>query len=252
MSRFIQVAFLASLFTFNSCAVKTKLQSNWNSDNQFSSQNFSREEANYYNSQNQISIKLFNNTEFVDVILETNSAKSLRKIYNLGVSIWIDPNGKSKNTFAIHYPMPIEFPFSQAKFENYLTRFSLIEFNEELMDRFQEFEVEDKRSKTSILYNTLQQDNQYKVKLSSTDQVLFSYHIRIPMEVLYPNKSTDLKTISIGIANINEANEEYHSALSSKEYINKRMDKLKAGTDENPDELSEFWTNFTIAASPNQ
>ncbi|PKQ66795.1 hypothetical protein BZG01_09705 [Labilibaculum manganireducens] len=247
MSRIIQFAFLISLFTLNSCSVKNQISTYWQNERDFSSEIYSTTEANYYNAEDQISVKVFNNDKFIDIILETNSTNTLRKIYNLGLSVWIDPEAKFKNSFAINFPMPAKFPFTAEKFENYLSRFSLTELNEEFLDRFQIFEVVNVKKNESLSISTLQEDDTYQVKISSKNEVLFSYHLRIPMSEFYSKNLSGNEIISIGVASINEANEEYHSALSSKEYINKRMERLKAGYNQTPFELTEWWANFKIS-----
>ncbi|WP_320017675.1 hypothetical protein [Labilibaculum manganireducens] len=247
MSQIIQFAFLISLFTLNSCAVKNQISTYWQNERDFSSKIYSTTEANYYNAEDQISVKVFNNDKFIDIILETNSTNTLRKIYNLGLSVWIDPEAKLQNNFAINFPMPAKFPFTAEKFENYLSRFSLTELNEEFLDRFQIFEVVNVKKNESLSISTLQEDDTYQVKISSKNEVLFSYHLRIPMSEFYSKNLSGNEIISIGVASINEANEEYHSALSSKEYINKRMERLKAGYNQTPFELTEWWANFKIS-----
>ncbi|PKQ61400.1 hypothetical protein BZG02_15710 [Labilibaculum filiforme] len=252
MSRFIPLVFLASLFIFNSCAVKNQLSSYWQKNENFNSETYAVKEANYYSPDDRISIKLFNNNQFIDIVLETNSTNTLRKIYNLGLSVWIDSKAKLQNNFAINYPMPSEFPYSEEKFKAYLSRFSLVELNEEFLDRFQEYEVVNTKRNETITISTLQNDDTYQVKLISKNEVLFSYHIRIPMNEFYSEAGAENKIIGIGISSINEANEVYHSALSSKEYISKRMERLKAGTNQNPYELSEWWVNFKLSTEENQ
>jgi len=252
MSRLIQFAFLASLFSFNSCALKNQTPTFWQNEKNFNSEIYSTTEANYYNTADQISLKVFNNDQYMDIILETNSTNTLRKIYNLGLSIWFDTKGQLKNKYAINFPMSIESPYSEAKFINYLTHFSLIEFNEELLDRFQLYEIVNTEKNESLSISTLNKDETYQVKLSSKNEVLFSYHLRVLMSELYSEKLSGDEIIGIGISSINEANEEYLSALSSKEYIKKRMAKLKAGYNQTPFELTECWANFKIMTKPSR
>ncbi|MBN2597566.1 hypothetical protein [Labilibaculum sp.] len=252
MSRIFQFAFLVSLFSFNSCAVKNQISTYWQNERNFNSEIYSTTEANYYNAEDQISIKVFNNEQYIDAILETNSANTLRKIYNLGLSVWFDTEGKFKNKYAINFPMPADLPFSEEKFEKYLAQFSPTELNEEFLDRFQLYEVVNAKKNETLSISTLQEDDTYQVKLSSKNEVLFSYHLRIPMSEFYSKGLSGNEIIGIGVASINEANEEYYSALSSKEYINKRMEKLKAGTNQNPYELAEWWVKFKLSTESEQ
>lgn len=231
------------LLALMACSGTNQFTSYWNSKKS----NLFQSEAQFYHPDDQISIKVFNNSNFIDIILETNSSVTLRKIYNLGLSLWMDPNGKSKAIYAVHFPMPVQYPFTDRKFEHYLTGFSKTEFQEELIDRFQEYELIDTRINESLLTSTINRDEAVKVELKTTNQVLFSYHARIPVEILYGNQGSSNSTLSIGIASVNEAKEEYYSAMSSKEVIRKRMDELKAGAYKNKSELEEWWVNFKLS-----
>lgn len=248
MSQFLKFIFLIASIGMSSCAVNSQFSSKWEEDINFNSEIYSKTEAIYYHPKDAISIKIFNNKQYIDIILETNSANTLRKIYNLGLSIWIDSKGKLQNSYAVNFPMPSQFPYTTKSFENYLSRFSMIEFNEELFDRFQTYEVLNTNTNENISMNTLQPEDNFQLKLSSKEEVLFSYHLRIQRTELFTEKINGTENISIGIASINEANEAYFSTMSSKEYINKRMDKLKAGTDQNPHELAEWWVDFKLTS----
>ncbi|WP_321279575.1 hypothetical protein [Marinifilum fragile] len=228
------------------CAGSKPFTAYWNAKKNIQANKFSEKEALYYQSADQISVKVFNNNEFIDIFLETNSPGTLKKIYNLGLSLWIDPNGKSKRVYAINYPMPAEIPYTDKQFKSYLERFSRVEFQEELIDRFQNYELIDTRIDESVLTSTTVKDEKVKVQLETVDQILFSYHVKIPIKVLYPD-NTEVKEISIGINSINEANKQYYSAMSSKEVIQKNLDELKVGAYQNKSELEEWWVNFTLA-----
>ena len=249
MTRLYQLLIVTTLFILQSCITNKAFVSYWNPNS--NTNHFSQKEAIYYHPADELSIKVFNNREHIDIILATNSPLTLRKIYNLGLSIWIDPDGKSRNILAINYPMPIEFPYTKSQFKSYLTGFSRTEFQEELMDRFQNYEIVDTRSNETISLSTLNKEEDFKVELKTTDQILFSYHIRFPISEILTTDLNKKPVISIGVASVNEANEEYYSALSSKEYIRKRLEKLEAGTDQNPYELTEWWANFRLALTTN-
>ncbi len=251
MSQFLKLTFLIASIGIGSCAVNNQFSSKWEDDHNFNAEIYSKTEATYYHPTDAISLKFFNNKKYIDIILETNSANTLRKIYNLGLSIWIDSKGKLKNSYAINFPMPSEFPYTNKNFENYLSRFSMVEFNEELLDRFQTYEVLNTKTKENTSISTLQPEDNYQLKLCTKEEILFSYHLRIQLTEFFTDKITGSENISIGIASINEANEEYYSAMSSKKYINKRLDKLKAGTDKSPHELEEWWANFKLVIENN-
>lgn len=241
-----RIYLLLSVFviTVTSCSSVQYFNSYWNPIS--SKENFKTTEAIYYHPSDKTSLKVFNNNTSIDIILETNSPITLQKIYNLGLSIWIDPNGKSKNIFAVNYPMPVDIPFTDKQFRSYLKRFTTVEFQEELIDRFQDYEVIDRQINENILLNTTYINEEVKVFLNTNKQVLFSCRIHIPLKKLYFDKKPANSILSIGIASVNEADQEYYSALSSKEYIQKRVDELKAGAYESKYELEEYWTNFRL------
>ncbi|WP_372751760.1 hypothetical protein [Labilibaculum sp.] len=250
MSRFLPFAFLMSLLTINSCSIKNQYTSYWQDQRNFNSEIYTQTAANFYDSDNKISLKVFNNDEYLDLVIETNSSHTLRKIYNLGLSIWIDSAGKLKNNYAINYPLPGEIQFSEEQFRVYLRQFSLTKLNEEFMDRFQNFERVNMTKNEITTLHVSENTPTYQFNICTKQEVLFSYHLRISLNELYPKNQTEKEEISIGIANVNDANEVYESSLSSKEYINQRLNALKAGYNQNPMELSESWVNFKISQQP--
>jgi len=238
---------LLSFCLLFSCASSDSLVNYWTMEGKIPTDYFSEKPSLYYQSDDQISIKIFNDEKYIDLFLETNSPATLRKIYNLGLSIWFDPNGRSKNIFAVNYPLPSDIPFTKNQFNFYLNKFTKIEFQEELNDRFTHFEVIDTRLNESLNLTNLDNNEGYIINLRTSNQILFSYHLRFPIKNIFPKSLSDKTIFSVGIASVNEANEEYYSALSSKEVIRKRMKKLKAGNNQNPNELAEWWVNFQFA-----
>ncbi|RUT73413.1 hypothetical protein [Ancylomarina longa] len=246
-ARFLLLFSFCLLF---SCASSDSFVNYRTPEGQLPTNYFSEKPSIYYQSDDQISIKIFNNEKFIDLFLETNSPATLRKIYNLGLSIWFDPDGKSKNIFAVNYPLPTDRPFTRNQFKFYLNKFTRIEFQEELNDRFKHFEIIDTRLNERLNLTNLDNNEGYIINLMTSHQILFSYHLHFPIKNIFPKSVSDKTIFSIGIASINEANEEYYSALSSKEVIRRKMGKLKAGSNQNPFELDEWWVNFQLAGSP--
>jgi hypothetical protein len=244
MIRSHHILFIIGIVLLQACASSTTFTSYWNAEGKKNA--FHQKEAVYYHPDDQLSVKVFNDDQIADIFIETNSPSTLRKIYNLGLSVWIDPSGKGGNVLGIHYPMPGDILYSQSKFKSYLSRFQRHTFQEELMDRFQAYEIVDSRTNEQISTSTLM-DEEYQLTLKTSNQILFSYHIRIPIEKIYPEGTNESTLFSIGVSSVNEANEEYYSALSSKQYINKRLDKLKAGGDQSPEELNEWFVTFKLA-----
>ena len=248
MRNFILFSLLGLLILVSSCSSLPALQSSWNRAS--SIENFLDEkEANVFFPEDELTLKLSNDANYLDLIVAANSPLSLNKIYNLGLSIWLDPQGKNKQIFGINFPLPIEKPYTRTAFKNYISRLNSNELQEELSDRFQKYEYEDTRLRENISVSTLDQDEACQVRLSSNNQVLFSCHIRVSLKKLMGSefKLTGKEKIGVSLFSTSLATEAYRSSLSSKEVINQRLNRLKAGDDPNRQELLEQWTNFGLA-----
>ncbi|MGZ2371805.1 hypothetical protein ACXR6G_18660 [Ancylomarina sp. YFZ004] len=248
MRNFILLYLLGLLILVSSCSSLPALQSSWNRASSIEN-SLEEKEANVFFSEDKLTLKLSNDANYLDIIVATNSPLTLNKIYNLGLSIWLDPQGKNKQIFGINFPLPIEKPYSRTAFENYISRFNSNELQEELFDRFQKYEYEDIRLRENMSVSTLDQDEACLVRLSSNNQVLFSCHIRVSLKKLMGSefKLTGKEKIGVSIFSTSLATEAYRSSLSSKEVINQRLNRLKAGDDPNREELVEQWTNFGLA-----
>jgi len=248
MRKSILFFLLGLLIIGSSCSSLPALQSSWNATSSLDN-SLDHTEANIFFPEDELTLKLFNNEEFLDIVVATNSPLTLNKIYNLGLSLWLDPQGKNKTIFGVNFPLPVEIPFSRTAFRNYISKFNALELQEEYFDRFQKYEYEDIRVHENISVNTLQQDEDCQVRLSVSDQILFSCHIRISLKKLMGDdfKLTGKEKIGVSIFNTTLASEEYRSSLSSKEVIKRRLNTLKAGDDPNRLELVEQWTNFSLA-----
>lgn len=241
---------LGLLILLSSCSSLPALQSSWN--NASSLQNTLDEvEANVFFPEDELTLKLSNDENYLDIIVATNSPLTLNKIYNLGLSIWLDPQGKNKQIFGVNFPLPVEKPYSRTGFKNYISQFKPNELQEEFFDRFQKYEYEDIRLRENISVSTLNQDEDCQVRLSSGNQVLFSCHIRLALKKLMGSdfKLSGKEKIGVSLFSTTMATEVYRSSLSSREVINQRLNRLKAGDDPNRQELVEQWTNFGLATS---
>lgn len=249
MRKIILFSLLGLLVLASSCSSLPALQSTWNRSS--SLQNTLEDlEANVFFSEDELTLKLSNDANYLDIIVSTNSPITLNKIYNLGLSIWLDPQGKNKQIFGVNFPLPIEKPYSSTAFRNYISQFETNELQEEFFDRFQKYEYEDIRLKENISVSTLDQDEACQVRLSSNNQILLSCHIRVSLKKLMGSefKLTGKEKIGVSIFSTSLATEAYRSSLSSKEVINQRLNRLKAGDDPNRQELVEQWTNFSLSA----
>ncbi|RZT91109.1 hypothetical protein EV201_3320 [Ancylomarina subtilis] len=248
MRKSILFSLLGLLIIASSCSSLPALQSSWNETSSIQN-SLEGVEANVFFPEDELTLKLSNDKSYLDIILSTNSPLTLNRIYNLGLSIWLDPDGKNKQVFGINFPLPVEKPYSRIDFKNYINRFSSNELQEEYFDRFQKYEYEDARLKENVSVSTLEQDEDCQVRLNSNNQVLFSCHIRLALSKLM---GTDFKLVGnekVGISIFSTLlpTEVYRSSLSSKEVINQRLNRLKAGDDPNRQELIEQWTNFSLA-----
>lgn len=231
-----------------SCSSLPALQSAWNRSSSLKN-SMEDVEANIFFSEDELTLKILNDKDYVDLIVATNSPITLNKIYNLGLSIWLDPQGKNKQVFGVNFPLPVEKPYSRIAFRNYISRFETNELQEEFFDRFQKYEYEDVRLNENISVSTLDQDEVCQVNLNSNNQVLFSCHMRISLKKLMGADFviSNKEKIGISIFSTALATEAYRSSLSSKEVINQRLNRLKAGDDSKRQELIEQWTNFSLA-----
>ena len=142
-------------------------------------------------------------------------------------------------------------PIHNWPLKNYISRFDASKLQEEFFDRFQKYEYEDVRLKENISVSTLDQDEACQVKLTSNNQVLFSCHMRISLAKLMGSDFIigNKEKIGISIFSTALATEVYRSSLSSKEVINQRLNRLKAGDDFNRQELVEQWTHFNLGTA---
>lgn len=233
-----------------SCSSLPALRSSWNTNSSIDN-SLNEKQANIFFAKDELTLKLSNNSEFLDIVVATNSPLTLNKIYNLGLSVWLDPQGKNKQVFGVNFPLPVEKPYSRASFKNYINRFKTNERQEEYFDRFQKYEYEDARLRENVSVSTLDQDEACQVRLESNDQILFSCHIRVSLKKLMGADFNleGKEKVGISIFSTSLVTEAYRSSLSSKEVINQRLNRLKAGDDPNRQELLEKWTSFSLATS---
>ncbi|MCZ4695811.1 hypothetical protein DWB61_13955 [Ancylomarina euxinus] len=248
MRNIILFSLLGLLILVSSCSSLPALQSSWNRTSSINN-SLDEKEANVFFHEDKLTLKLSNDANYLDIIIASNSPLTLNKIYNLGLSVWLDPQGKNKQIFGVNFPLPVEKPYSRTAFQNYISRLDSNQLQEELFDRFQKYEYEDVRLRENIRVSTLDQDEACQVRLNSNDQILFSYHIRISLKKLMGSdfKISGKEKIGISLFSTTMATEAYLSSLSSKEVINKRLNRLKAGDDPNRQELVEKWINFGLA-----
>jgi len=250
MKKNISLSLLGLLIIVSSCSSLPELQSSWNTNSSIDN-TLNEKQANIFFPEDELTLKLSNNSEYLDIVVATNSPFTLNKIYNLGLSVWLDPQGKNKQVFGVNFPLPVEKPYSRTSFKNYINRFKTNERQEEYFDRFQKYEYEDTRLRENVSVSTLDQDEACQVRLESNGQILFSCHIRVSLRKLMGSDFSlnGKEKVGISLFSTSLATEAYRSSLSSKQVINKRLKTLMAGDDPNRQELIEQWTNFSLATS---
>lgn len=248
MRTVIQFILFGLFILSTSCSSLPALQSSWNSNSSIQN-SLDNVEANIFFPEDEMTLKLSNDKDYLDIIVATNSPATLNKIYNLGLSVWLDPDGSNKKVIGINFPLHIDKPYSRSEFRNYISRFDSNQLQEEYFDRFQKYEFEDIRLRENVSVSTLDQDENCQVRLSSTNQILFSCHMRISLKKIRGAEFAlgNKEKIGISIFSTELATEAYRSSLSSREVINKRLKTLMAGDDPNRQELIEKWTNFSLA-----
>ncbi len=248
MRNSIQFSLIAILMLTASCASLPSLQSSWSNEGTVHNC-LGDKEANIFFPEDELVLKLSNDKDYLDIVVETNSALTLNRIYNLGLSIWLDPQGKNSRVFGVNFPLPVEKPYSRIAFQDYISRFDTNKLQEEFFDRFQKYEYEDVRLKKNISVSTLDDDDVCQVCLNTSNQVLFTCHLRIALkEVMGANfKLTGDEKIGLSIFSTNLPTQAYRSSLSSKEVINERLKVLTAGDNPKRQELVEKWVQFNLS-----
>ncbi len=236
---------LLGIITLFSCNPQKQFYSYWNANT--NNQLDDKKSAIFFQYEDDFAIKVFNNRNNIDVILETNSPNTLQKIYNLGLTLWIDPHAKQHHVFGVNFPMPAEKPFTSNEFKLYLQHFNRLKLPQEFADRFTTYETIDTRTQEYTTYRTLTANNMVRVKTTSTQQVLFKYRLTVPLQLLYGENIPQNAAVSIGVASVNEPDAEYYSALSSKQVIQKNLEKLKVNHQKNRQDLTEWWCDFILA-----
>ena len=95
-----------SILISSGCSGQLKLDSHWRDrdvvvDGQ---QNEWHDRMTFVEKQN-VSIGVFNDSEFLYLSLVTNNQAVRRQMIGLGFTLWLDPAGGNKKTFGIHYPL---------------------------------------------------------------------------------------------------------------------------------------------------
>lgn len=242
------ITMLILLALIVACTPQKKFKSYWNSSLEKKLNLINNKGAVLFQPADEFAVKVFNNAENLDVILTTNSASTLQKIYNLGLTVWLDPKGRQHNVFAVNFPMPVASPYTTVGFKNYLQQFSRLKLQSEFADKFTAYETIDTRTQEHTDYNTLMANNPIDASVTATNQVLFKYRLTIPLKYIYGDVIPKNATLSIGVASINEPDAKYYSELSSKQVIQQNLSKLTVTDNKKRQDLEEWWSDFILAS----
>lgn len=180
--------------------------------------------ANFVHKKNELTLSVSNDATTLYVEIGSYSAVTVQKIKHLGLSLWISKGKSPRKNYGIHYPLP----YADAKGQVALEGFSI----------------------ANLVAVPLSEITPIHLKYSFSEDKM-NYHIAIPLAELGLNL---LDTFTIEVRSFEKGNEEYLSALTAAEAIERRLDEYKA----NPintyksNELIPFFETFKLAKKPNK
>lgn len=245
------IVFAITLLIGSSCSTNPLLLSHKISGNQPEESLYNHTMANFYSTKNDLSIKLFNSSNQLDLIVETNSYLTLEKIIHLGLGIWLDPEGRSSRKLGINFPLPLNEDNISLFLRETPLNINSLELQKKYDQWFQEMElINFIKGETHI--TTINNDRDRPcASLSSSPDLLFRYHLTIPLKYIYPyHIPGEESRLSICINSVNDAEQEYYSSLSSKEVVRRKMQTLKAGKNQTQ-ELIENCVTFLLTHPDN-
>ncbi len=180
--------------------------------------------ANYFHKRNDITLSVSNDATNLYVEISSYSPATIQKMQELGISLWISKGKSPSKSYGIHYPLPYSDTKGQAALEGF--QFA------------------------NLVAMTLEEIAPIQLQSSFSEDKMV-YELRIPFVELDLGLS-DVFTIEIrSFAN---GKQEYLSALSAAEVIERRLDEYKANpvNTYNPNELVPFFETFRLAKMPNK
>ena len=238
------------LALLGACSSSNLIRSNWINPRTSSDSLFNQTQASYFSSENSLSLKIFNNNNQLDLMVETNDPITIEKIYRFGLSIWLDPKGRSRRIYGINFPLPNE---NSLKFRMPSHSLSSQPVSVQLKNQYERLfpnmELVNFTPNETLTVSIKNPEKGISAELSSRPNLLFQYHLSFSMDHLYP-KATSLSPgtkLSVGISSVYEDDGTHQSSLSSREVLRRRMDALKAGSGTNSIEITEQWITFELA-----
>ncbi len=180
--------------------------------------------AAIFHQENALTLSISNDTTNIYIELSSASKTTIKKMEQLGLSIWLSKGTAPHQTFGIHYPLPYEDTKGKAALEGF-PQASLIA-------------VPLKEIKPIQLSATILPEN-------------FTYELQIPLSQLGFTQDTEF---TVYICSFTAGKEEYLSSLTSAQEIERRLDNYKASPEHfyNANELRPFFHTFRMVKKPNK
>ncbi len=180
--------------------------------------------AAIFQQENALTLSVSNDTTAIYITLSSTSAATIKKIEQLGLSVWLSEGASPRQTFGIHYPLPYEDTKGKVALEG---------FTEASATAIPLKEI----SPIQLSTTTLSED--------------FTYKLQIPFSQLDFTENT---RFTVHVCSFTAGKEEYLSGLTASEAIERRLDTYKASPQNsyNPNELKPFFHTFQMAKKPNK
>ncbi len=180
--------------------------------------------AAIFQQENALTLAVSNDTTSVYIILSSTSSETIKKIEQLGLSVWLSEGTSPRQTFGIHYPLPYEDTKEKVALEGFAQASSVAVPLKE---------IDPIQLSTTILPED------------------FTYKLQIPFSQLDFTENT---RFTVYICSFTAGKEEYLSGLTAAEAIERRLDTYKASPQNsyNTNELKPFFHTFQMAKKPNK
>jgi hypothetical protein len=189
--------------------------------------------AQLYDKESDISIKANILNDSLIISLASNRESSLRKIYNLGLSVSIK---KGRNKLQINYPLSQDQKLNREEFSKLMQNSNRNELSSEYKNRFNKYELIEYPQRILEEYSILEK-SKLKLNLYHTSFNIFNYKLKIPLD-----KFTG--RLEVSFFNTFTTDDIYDSSLSNKEFVQKKLQSLEAGNQNQKEYIEEF--NFQI------
>lgn len=215
MKRLCSIIVFAVLLS--ACKAPQYYQSHWHNAS-------AKPVAAVFHQQNDITITVSNNVEYLYIEIESSNTQTIEKIKKLGLSVWLSKGKTPRKTYGIHYPLPYKDASGKAALEGF--------------------------AQIPLLAMPLSQIAPVTLSASFLLQNM-KYKLKIPLTEL--SLSTE-SVFTIYLTSFTSGKEEYLSSLTSAQEIERRLDDYKVHPKHfyNTAELTPFFNTFQLAKMPNK